>query len=53
MEINRLIESDNLELKRELPTNEKLAIEMIAMANAKGGKIIIGFDEENKTIVGC
>jgi len=53
MEINRLIESDTLELKRELPTSEKLAIEMIALANAKGGRIIIGFDEEHKTIIGC
>lgn len=53
MEIKRLIESDTLELKREFPSNEKLAIEMISMANAKGGKIIIGFDEKKKSIVGC
>ncbi|MBL6991661.1 MAG: putative DNA binding domain-containing protein, partial [Bacteriovoracaceae bacterium] len=46
-------ESDKLEYKRELPSNKKLAIEVIAMANSKGGKIVIGYDEQDRSIVGC
>jgi ATP-dependent DNA helicase RecG len=53
MKPNRLLESETLELKRQFPSNEKLAIEMIALANTKGGQIIIGYDESTKKAVGC
>ena len=53
MKLNRLLESATLELKRQFPSNEKLAVEMIALANTKGGQIIIGYDESTKKVVGC
>lgn len=53
MSNNQFLESETLELKIELPSTEKLAIEMIALANLKGGQIIIGYDEKKGKVVGC
>jgi predicted HTH transcriptional regulator len=44
-------ESSTLEFKRKFNSPEKIAKEMIAFANSKGGKIIFGVDDD-KTIVG-
>ena len=41
-------ESETLEVKREL-TND-IAKEIIALANTKGGQIIIGIDDEGNVI---
>src|SRR5260370_561227 len=46
-------ESDVLEFKREIPKRrEDIAISVVAMANRRGGRILIGVDEESATIVG-
>jgi predicted HTH transcriptional regulator len=53
-EILELIEvGENLrcEFKRKIPSNDKIAKEMIAFANTRGGVILIGVDD-NKNIVG-
>lgn len=44
-------EDSILELKKELPRKDNLASEIAAFANAKGGVILIGIDD-NKEIVG-
>lgn len=44
-------EDSILELKKELPRKDSLASEIAAFANAKGGVILIGIDD-NKEIVG-
>ncbi len=46
------IESELVELKRELPPGNKLAKEVIAFANTKGGRIIIGYDDKNHETIG-
>ena len=54
IELYKLIESgenSTTEFKRKFSTPEKIAKEMIAFANSKGGKIIFGVDDD-KTIVG-
>lgn len=53
-EVLELIEEgENLgcEFKRKIPSVEKIAKEMIAFANTRGGVIFIGVDD-NKDIVG-
>jgi ATP-dependent DNA helicase RecG len=49
MRMDEQLENESLEFKRQLPTPEKLAREVVALANGRGGKIIIGYDEKTKT----
>ncbi|MBE2254969.1 MAG: ATP-binding protein [Ignavibacteria bacterium] len=54
VELYKLIEegeSQTVEFKRKFSTPEKIAKEMIAFANTKGGYILFGVDDD-KTIVG-
>ena len=54
IELNELIENgenDTVEFKRKFSSLEKIAKEMIAFANSKGGKILFGIDDD-KTIRG-
>lgn len=54
LELNKLIEdgeSSTLEFKRKFSSPEKIAKEMIAFANSKGGTILFGIDDD-RTIVG-
>lgn len=54
LELHQLIEegeNSKVEFKRKFSSTEKIAKEMIAFANSKGGKIIFGVDDD-KTIVG-
>lgn len=44
-------ENSSVEFKRKFSSPEKIAKEMIAFANSKGGKILFGVDDD-KTIVG-
>ena len=43
-------EDSTIELKRELPHRESLADEMAAFANANGGVILIGVDDDSKIV---
>ena len=52
MDWTQIIESEILEAKRQLPSSNKLAIEIVAFANTRGGRIVIGYDEKSKTFVG-
>jgi len=46
-------ESETLEFKREIPKRrEDIAISVVAMTNRRGGRILIGVDEETAIIVG-
>lgn len=46
-------ESSNIEFKVDIPKkSEKYMKSIIAFANIAGGKIIIGVDDESRTIVG-
>lgn len=49
--LNRL-ENHVLEFKQEMPEPEKLAKELVAFSNTKGGKIIIGVKDETREIIG-
>ncbi len=54
VELNELIENgenDKVEFKRKFSSPEKIAKEMIAFANSKGGKIFFGVDDD-KSIKG-
>jgi predicted HTH transcriptional regulator len=54
IELNEIIENgenDLVEFKRKFTSPEKIAKEMIAFANSKGGKILFGIDDD-KSIVG-
>jgi len=44
-------ENDKVEFKRKFSSPEKIAKEMIAFANTKGGKILFGVDDD-KSIIG-
>ena len=53
-ELNELIEggeNSKVEFKRKFSESEKIAKEMIAFANSKGGRILFGVDDD-KTVVG-
>ncbi len=53
-ELNELIEggeNSKVEFKRKFSESEKIAKEMIAFANTKGGRILFGVDDD-KTVVG-
>ena len=52
MDWTQIIESETLEAKRQLPSSNKLAIEVVAFANTRGGRIVIGYDEKAKAFVG-
>jgi ATP-dependent DNA helicase RecG len=52
MNWTQIIESETLEAKRQLPSSNKLAIEVVAFANTRGGRIVIGYDEKAKAVVG-
>lgn len=54
VELHELIENgenDKVEFKRKFSSPEKIAKEMIAFANTKGGTILFGIDDD-KTIIG-
>ncbi len=54
VELNEMIEggeNDSVEFKRKFSSPEKIAKEMIAFANSKGGSILFGIDDD-KSIVG-
>ncbi|MBS1517166.1 MAG: ATP-binding protein [Bacteroidetes bacterium] len=54
IELHEMIEngeSDSVEFKRKFSSPEKIAKEMIAFANSKGGSLIFGVDDD-KSIVG-
>lgn len=49
VELNELIENgenDSVEFKRKFSSPEKIAKEMIAFANSKGGRILFGIDDD-------
>lgn len=46
------LESDKVEYKQVLPKGDKLARELIAFANSKGGRLIIGVADDGETILG-
>ena len=52
MDIFKQIEDEQLEFKRGLPSGARLAKEVVAFANCKGGRIVIGYDEKKGEIVG-
>ncbi|MDR2791539.1 MAG: putative DNA binding domain-containing protein [Tannerellaceae bacterium] len=45
-------ETSRVQFKRELDNQDKLAAEMIAFSNAKGGMIIFGVEDKTGTVVG-
>ncbi|HEY5535770.1 MAG TPA: ATP-binding protein [Ignavibacteria bacterium] len=52
-ELNNLIEegeNSHIEFKRKFSTSEKIAKEMVAFANTKGGHILFGIDDDRKII---
>ncbi|HRI85502.1 MAG TPA: ATP-binding protein [Ignavibacteria bacterium] len=54
IELNELIEggeNESVEFKRKFSSPEKIAKEMIAFANSKGGRLLFGVDDD-KSIVG-
>ncbi len=54
IELNELIENgenDKVEFKRKFSSPHKIAKEMIAFANSKGGQILFGIDDD-KSIIG-
>ena len=53
LELNEIIENgenSTVEFKRKYSTAEKIAKELIAFANTKGGKIIFGVDDDKRVI---
>jgi len=45
-------EGQSVEFEKTVPTEDDIAREMVAFANADGGKIIYGLDDKNKHLVG-
>ena len=45
-------EGQAVEFEKTVPTEDDIAREMVAFANADGGKIIYGLDDKNKHLVG-
>ena len=45
-------ETSKVQFKREIDNQEKIAAEMVAMSNAKGGMIIFGVEDKTGTIIG-
>jgi len=52
LEIIRCGETSSVQFKREFDNQDKIAAEMIAMANTKGGMIIFGIEDKTGSIVG-
>ena len=55
MELLRIVsagENSNVQFKREFDNKEKIAAEIIAFLNAKGGMIIFGVEDRTGDIVG-
>jgi len=52
LEIIRCGETSSVQFKREFDNQDKIAAEMIAMANAKGGMIIFGIEDKTGSIIG-
>jgi len=53
IELYKLIEegeTDTVEFKRKFSSPQKIAKEMIAFANSKGGKILFGVDDDKKIV---
>ena len=45
-------EGQSVEFEKNIPTEDDIAREIVAFANADGGKIIYGLDDKNKHLVG-
>lgn len=45
-------EGQSVEFEKIIPTSEDLARDIVAFANADGGKIVLGIDDKNKHFVG-
>ena len=45
-------EGQSVEFEKNIPSEDDIAREMVAFANADGGKIIYGLDDKNKHLVG-
>lgn len=45
-------EGQSLEFEKFVPSPEDLARDMVAFANADGGKIVLGLDDKNKHLIG-
>ncbi|MCI5065948.1 putative DNA binding domain-containing protein [bacterium] len=53
MDILKNLENERFEFKREIPKKrEKFAEEVIAFANTRGGKIVVGYDQKDDLLVG-
>lgn len=46
----RPMEGPRLEYKRQVPSPKQLAKELIALANTRGGELIIGYDEKSRRV---
>jgi len=46
-------ESHVLEYKSQLPPTEKLARTLVAFANSRGGRLVIGYDKSSDRITGA
>jgi predicted HTH transcriptional regulator len=46
-------EGQSVEFEKSIPTEDDIARELVAFANAAGGKIIYGLDDKNKHLVGA
>ncbi len=45
-------EGQSVEFEKSIPTEDDIAREIVAFANADGGKIVYGIDDKNKHLVG-
>jgi ATP-dependent DNA helicase RecG len=52
LDIIKYGETSSVQFKREFDNQDKIAAEMIAMANTKGGMIIFGIEDKTGSIVG-
>jgi predicted HTH transcriptional regulator len=52
VEIIALGETSKVQFKREFDNQEKIAAEMIALANSKGGMLLLGVDDKTGEVVG-
>ncbi|MDR0619493.1 MAG: ATP-binding protein [Bacteroidales bacterium] len=50
--IIRLGETSTVQFKKEFDNQEKIASEMIAFANAKGGMILFGVEDKTGAVLG-
>ena len=52
LEVIKLGETGKVQFKREFDKQDKIAAEMIAMSNAKGGMILFGVEDKTGNVVG-